>query len=297
MRAGVIERDACHTVVLELGDRWIDATRAWRDYNEFVEERTAARLNDVGCLIAAGLMTRSGYRRLTEFVQRHGRVNDYVVPGEPPFCQPLTPGKIIAIGRNYAKHAAELGNECPEEPMFFNKIPSICIGPEQAIEHPEWVGRVDYEGELALVIGRSGRNITEEEADSYIAGYTLLNDVTARALQNLDKERGYPWTRAKNMETFCPVGPVVAYRESLPWPLEVDITTRVNGEVRQHSNTRYFLFSAARLIAYVSRYVALHPGDLIATGTPEGVGELHPGDVVEVEIPQIGVLRNPVVAA
>lgn len=297
MKAAVLEADNCNAVAVELGDRWINVTRAWNDYNEHVEERTVPRLDDVGDFIREGLMTRSGYRRIAEFVQRHGRAEDYVMSATPGFCQPHWPGKIIAIGRNYAKHAAELGNEAPEEPMFFDKLPSICIGPDVPIRIPSWCGRVDYEGELAVVIGRDGKDMREEDARDYIAGYTLVNDVTARALQNQDKDRGHPWTRCKNFDTFCPVGPLVAYRDALPWPLEVDITTRVNGEVRQHSNTRNFLFSIGTLMAYVSRYVTLHAGDIIATGTPEGVGELHPGDVVEVEVPDIGILRNPVVAA
>jgi len=297
MRIGVINTSDGTTVALELGDRWIDASRAWADYHAHVEGTPAPPLRHAGDWAAAGWMNRSGYRRLTEFVQRHGRLQEYLLDGPLVFRAPVVPGKIIAIGRNYAKHAVELGNAIPEEPMFFDKLPDTIIGPDDAIRIEPWCGRVDYEGEIAVILGREGKNIAEDDAKEYVAGYTLLNDLSARDLQNQDKERGHPWTRSKNMDTFCPVGPVAVLRDALSWPLEEDVETRVNGEVRQQGNTRQFLFPVPRLIAYVSRYFTLRPGDLIATGTPEGVGPLHPGDVVEVASPGIGVLRNPVESA
>ncbi|MBI1320926.1 MAG: hypothetical protein GC168_18525 [Candidatus Hydrogenedens sp.] len=295
MRIGVINTDSGKAVALELGDRWIDASRAWKDYHTHVEGADAPPLAHAGDFAAAGWMNRSGYRRLTEFVQRHGRLEEYLLPGPHTFAAPVRPGKVIAIGRNYAKHAKEMGNEIPDEPMFFNKLPDTIIGPGEAIVKESWAGRVDFEGEIAVMIGVQGRNIAEAEAKEHVAGYTLLNDISARDLQNKDKDRGHPWTRAKNMDTFCPVGPVVVFRDALSWPFEEDIETRVNSEVRQQGNTQQFLFPIPRLIAHVSRYFTLYPGDLIATGTPEGVGPLNGGDVVEVASPGIGVLSNPVV--
>lgn len=296
MKAALLLHNEGPTVAVELGNQWIDASRAWEDYNRLVENREIAPLRDLADFIQAGLMTRSGYRRIAEFVQRHGRLQDYTLPGGLPFLQTHVPGKVLATGRNYAAHAAELGNAIPEEPLFFDKLPSTCIGPEEPIVLPGWCGMVSYEGEITIVIGKTGRNIPEEEAQEYVAGYTLLNDVTARDLQDVDKKRGYPWTRAKNFDTFCPFGPTIVYRDAFSWPLVTDIESRLNGEVRQQSSTSYFLFSIARVVAEISRYITLHPGDLIATGTPEGVGEIKPGDVVEIINSQIGVLRNPVSA-
>jgi 2-keto-4-pentenoate hydratase/2-oxohepta-3-ene-1,7-dioic acid hydratase in catechol pathway len=295
MKAACVDLEGNPVVALELGDRWINASHAWLDYNRHVEGAEATPLRDVGDFIRAGLMTRSAYRRITEFTQRHGRVEDYVLPPGLPFRQPLVPGKVLATGRNYAAHAAELGNAIPEEPLFFDKFPSTCIGPEEPIVLPMWAGMVSYEGEITIVIGKSGRNIPEEGAQEYVAGYTLLNDMTARDLQDEDKKKGYPWTRAKNFDTFCPFGPTVVYRDCFSWPLVTDIESRLNGELRQQSSTSYFLFSVARVVSYISRYVTLHPGDLIATGTPEGVGAVKPGDLVEISNSLIGTLRNPVV--
>jgi len=296
MRAALLHFNESPTPALELGAHWIDASRAWVDYNRHVEGNEVAPLADVADLIRAGLMTRSGYRRLVEFTQRHGRVDDYVLPDGLPYLQPHTPGKVLATGRNYAAHAAELGNAIPEEPLFFDKFPSTCIGPEEAIVLPGWCGKISFEGEITIVIGKTGRNIAEADAQEYVAGYTLLNDVTARDLQEVDKKRGYPWTRAKNFDTFCPFGPTIAFRDSFSWPLVTDIETRLNGEIRQQSSTSYFLFSIARVVSEISRYITLHPGDLIATGTPEGVGILSPGDVVEISNSIIGTLRNTATA-
>jgi 2-keto-4-pentenoate hydratase/2-oxohepta-3-ene-1,7-dioic acid hydratase in catechol pathway len=296
MKAALLQFNGSPTTALELGGHWIDTSRAWVDYNRHVEGNEAAPLKDVGDLIRAGLMTRSGYRRLVEFTQRHGRVDDYVLPDGLPYLQPHTPGKVLATGRNYAAHAAELGNAIPEEPLFFDKFPSTCIGPEEAIVLPGWCGKISFEGEITIVIGKTGRNITEADAQEYVAGYTLVNDVTARDLQDVDKKRGYPWTRAKNFDTFCPFGPTIVFRDAFTWPLVTDIETRLNGEIRQQSSTSYFLFSIARVVSEISRYITLHPGDLIATGTPEGVGILSPGDVVEISNSLIGTLRNTAAA-
>ncbi len=294
MKAALLRHNTLPTVAVELGDRWIDASQAWLDYNHHVENRDVPPLHDLGDFIRAGLMTRSGYRRIAEFVQRHGRTQDYVLPDGLAFLQTHVPGKVLATGRNYAAHAAELGNAVPDEPLFFDKLPSTCIGPEEAIVLPGWCGVVSFEGEITIVIGKTGRNIPEVEAQEHVAGYTLLNDVTARDLQDVDKKRGYPWTRAKNFDTFCPFGPTIVYRDAFSWPLVTDIESRLNGEVRQQSSTRHFLFSVARVVSEISRYITLHPGDLIATGTPEGVGALNAGDVVEIRNSLIGVLRNAV---
>jgi 2-keto-4-pentenoate hydratase/2-oxohepta-3-ene-1,7-dioic acid hydratase in catechol pathway len=200
------------------------------------------------------------------------------------------PTKIVCIGRNYRAHAAELGNEIPSEPLFFLKPPSSLLPASEAIVIPDGVGRVDYEGEIGLVFARDARHVREPDAWDHVASVVPLNDVTARDLQRRDSQ----WTRAKGFDTFCPVGEPVPIdrvdRDSL------EVVTRVNGRQRQHGKASDMAFSIPFLIAYVSRVMTIEAGDILATGTPEGIGPLTAGDVVEVEIPGVGVLRNPVVA-
>jgi 2-keto-4-pentenoate hydratase/2-oxohepta-3-ene-1,7-dioic acid hydratase in catechol pathway len=202
----------------------------------------------------------------------------------------LRPTKIVGIGQNYRAHAAEMGKGIPEEPLMFLKPPSAIIGDGMPIERPAGYERVDYEGELGVVIGKRARLVSRETALGHVAGFTCINDVTVRDLQKKDGQ----WARAKGFDTFCPVGPrIVAGLD----PSDLRITTRVNGAIKQDSSTSDLIFDVPTLIAFVSRYMTLEEGDLISTGTPAGVGNLNPGDVVEVEIAGIGVLRNPVIAA
>jgi len=204
---------------------------------------------------------------------------------------PVEPTKIVCIGRNYREHAKELDHPIPTEPLFFLKPPSSLIGPDDKIVRPADLSqRVDYEGELTVVIGkRCYRLRGDEDVRPYIVGYTCVNDVTARDLQNKDGQ----WTRAKGFDTFCPVGPVVA--DGLdPWS-GVRVQSRVNGELRQDGTTKDFLFPLDVLLRHISQVMTLEPGDIVATGTPAGVGPLKAGDVVEVSVEGVGMLRNPVV--
>jgi len=203
---------------------------------------------------------------------------------------PVLPSKIVCVGRNYADHAAELGNEMPSEPLLFLKPNTAVIGPGDVIRKPAICERLDHEGELAVVIKGLVRNADEETAAAAILGYTCGNDVTARDLQKADGQ----WTRAKGFDTFCPLGPWI---ETDVEAIGLDIETRVNGEVRQSGNTKDLTFTPAFLVSYISKIMTLLPGDVIMTGTPAGVGPMQPGDRVEVEIGGIGVLSNPVEAA
>ncbi|CAN5844147.1 fumarylacetoacetate hydrolase family protein [soil metagenome] len=198
------------------------------------------------------------------------------------------PSKIVCVGRNYLEHARELGNEVPERPLLFFKPPSALITNGEAIVLPRESGRVEHEGEIAVVIGRRARHVTEDQALRYVAAYAPLNDVTARDLQKTDGQ----WARAKGFDTFCPLGePVPA--EAID-PRELEVVCRVNGEERQRGRASQMAFPIPVLIAYISGIMTLEPGDVIATGTPAGVGPLQPGDRVEVEVPGLGVLSNPV---
>jgi len=201
---------------------------------------------------------------------------------------PPAPSKIVAVGRNYREHAAEFGGVAPEdEPNLFLKAPSALIRPDDAIVLPPESQRVDYEGELALVVGRRIKSWPQERWLEALAGVCCANDVTARDLQKKDKQ----YARAKSFDTFCPLGPAIVAGFD---PSDAKIETRVNGAVRQSSRTSAMVFSPSFVLAYVSRMMTLLPGDVILTGTPAGVGPLSPGDVVEVEIEGVGILRNPV---
>ena len=204
---------------------------------------------------------------------------------------PVTPSKIVCVGRNYRDHARELGNEVPTEILIFLKPPSAVIGAREAIVIPSISQRVDFEGELGVIIGKQCRNVSEkEQVRSYIRGYVCANDVTARDLQKTDGQ----WTRAKGFDTFCPLGPIVS-DEIDPWA-GVELETKVNGVRRQLGNTRDFIFSLDKVVRHISSTMTLYPGDVILTGTPAGVGPLESGDTVEVSIAGIGQLKNPVKA-
>lgn len=208
-------------------------------------------------------------------------------PEEIRLLAPVQPSKILAVGKNYAAHAREFDGEPPASPIIFMKPSTCVIGPEETIVRPRISQRVDYEGELALVVGKRARNVKPEDFAQYVLGYTILNDVTARDLQRQDGQ----WTRGKGFDTFAPIGPVITDEVD---PSHLRITTRLNGKTVQDSNTSRFLFSLGEIFAFVTRFTTLLPGDVVTTGTPEGVGGMADGDVVEVCIEGIGTLRNVV---
>jgi 2-keto-4-pentenoate hydratase/2-oxohepta-3-ene-1,7-dioic acid hydratase in catechol pathway len=214
---------------------------------------------------------------------------DQGVPlSEVKLLAPVAPSKVVCVGRNYREHAAELGNKMPDEPLLFLKAPSAIIANGDCIVRPPQSQQVEHEGELGVVIGRRAAKLTDDDDPlSYVRGYTCVNDVTARDLQRKDVQ----FTRAKSFDTFCPVGPFVVAGLD---PLNLVVTTRVNGVVKQKGRTGDMAFSVPFLIRYISNIMTLYPGDLIATGTPAGVSPMKDGDIVEVEIDGIGVLRNPV---
>jgi len=246
----------------------------------------------------------AGAETITRLLLKSPHTSDGDVEGLPsrrvdsiPLAQasllpPVEPSKIVCVGRNYREHAAELGHEVPVEPLIFFKPPSALLPSGATIRRPKISGRTDYEGELGVVIGRRCRDLhSDEDVRPYILGYTCVDDFTARDLQNKDGQ----WTRAKGFDTFCPVGPVVA-DELDPWA-GVQVETRVNGEIRQSGNTRDFIFPLDVVIRYISQVMTLEPGDLIATGTPKGVGPVVAGEVVEVTVEGVGQLQNPVADA
>jgi len=236
------------------------------------------------------------------------KITDCVIPLievriEAPIPEPKR--DLICLGLNYREHAYEFGKTTdeakaiPTHPIVFTKATTTIIGPEQSIQsHSTVTNEVDYEAELAIVVGKEGTNISKEQAYDYIFGYTIINDVTARDLQRIHKQ----WFLGKSLDTFCPMGPYLVTSDEITHPAMLEIKSRVNGELRQHSNTELLIFDIPTIIETVSKGITLKPGDIIATGTPKGVGMgfeppqfLKPGDVVEVEIETLGTLRNSVV--
>jgi 2-keto-4-pentenoate hydratase/2-oxohepta-3-ene-1,7-dioic acid hydratase in catechol pathway len=259
---------------------------------------------DVADLLGAGEWTMA---RLLDDVPRNlARLRAVLDSGPPPGGLSLAtlrvlppvprPGKIIAVGRNYREHAAEEEVGVPEAPLLFAKLPTALVGDGAAVTWSAALAtQVDYEAELAVVIGRTARNVPAEQALDFVLGYSCLNDVSARDLQVQDGQ----WTRAKSLDTFCPMGPWVVTADEIANPGQLRIRCRVNGEVRQDDSTAALVRGVAELIAYCSRSFTLEPGDVIATGTPGGVGVfrnppifLEDGDTIEVEIERIGTLRN-----
>lgn len=268
MRIGLIDSTDGPQVAIQRGEQWLAAAPAGRGLTDLLKSDTPLHTD--------------------------GRE----VRGE--LLAPITPGKIVAIGLNYKDHIREANMETPKEPLVFTKFTSSITGTNQPVIVDESrTQRVDWEVELAVVIGKTARNVSAEEALEYVFGYTIANDVSARDMQFGDGQ----WVRGKSQDTFCPVGPVIVTPDELDDPSNLRLATRVNGTTMQDSTTAELLFDIKELIAYCSENFTLEPGDLLLTGTPWGCGEfmsppqhLHPGDVVECEIEGIGVLKNPVVA-
>lgn len=229
-----------------------------------------------------------------------GMANRGVLMSEVSIAAPLRrPGKIICVGRNYAEHAKEGAAEIPDRPMLFSKFSTAVLDPGAPIVKPIETEALDYEGELAVVIGKRGRRVSEANAYDYVFGYTIMNDVTARDIQYGDKQ----WLRGKSFDTFAPMGPCITTADEIDDPHQLTIETRVNGAIRQSAHTGSMIFKIPQLIAFASNAFTLEPGDIISTGTPEGVGYfmepkglLQAGDRVQIQIEKLGVLENPVVA-
>ncbi len=233
---------------------------------------------------------------LLDHLHASGTSSTYQIDEPQELMSPITrPSKIIGLGRNYVGHAQETGLLVPDEPLFFAKAPSSIIGPGADIVYPPMVTRLDPEIELGFVIGRRAKDIPEDHAMEYVAGYTIVNDVTARDMQVRDMAEGKAWFRTKSFDTFTPMGPYLVLKDEIRDPHDLQITLRVNGELRQDSTTALCIFKIPQIIQNISTFMTLEPGDVVATGTPEGIAPLQRGDVLQCTITGLGTLVNQVV--
>ncbi|MGQ9559485.1 MAG: fumarylacetoacetate hydrolase family protein [Candidatus Oleimicrobiaceae bacterium] len=270
-------------------------THAWEIFKELKSKGRGPDFHFLQLMVEMGFFSGETFREVFTTLRRFRSLHDLRLEDGVHFQVPIArPQKILCIGRNFRAHAAEWGAEVPVEPIFFAKMPSSLLCHEGTIILPPGVGRVDHELELAVVIGKQGKNIPVSAAWEYVAGYTIANDVTARDLQRQDMEAKRPWLRSKSFDTFCPIGPYLVPSDAAPGIEQARMELRVNGQVRQQNKVGEMVFSIPELISYISRFMTLAPGDIICTGTPEGTLPLVAGDLVEAEIEGLGILRNRV---
>ena len=273
----------------------VDFSAGLQVHNLVEREQLCPMITDLLSLLESGLCNAATFRETLEFLEGHNLIDRYTVSGDVTIKPPISrPPKIVALGLNYASHAAESGRAAPEEPVIFCKAPTAVIGPEEEVVIDPKIGRVDPEVELAVIIGKRGRNVSRGQAGDFIAGYTILNDISARDMQSADFELRNPWFRSKSMDTFCPLGPCIVLPDEISPLDELDLELKVNGETKQKSNTKHLIFKVPELIEYISSMMTLEPGDIISTGTPEGIAPIKPGDVVEATIERIGTLTSHV---
>jgi 5-oxopent-3-ene-1,2,5-tricarboxylate decarboxylase / 2-hydroxyhepta-2,4-diene-1,7-dioate isomerase len=279
----------------EVDGRWLDFTKAQVAHALLEESVGLIPRTTIGHLLDRGEFEESLFLNVAAFVRKI-RLQRYLQlpPGRVLRAPVLRPGKIVALGLNYALHAKEGTLGIPSEPVLFMKPGSCVIGPGETIRIPRGIGRMDHEAELAVVIGKTATQIRKRDAWKVIAGYTVCNDVTARSLQTRDINNRHPWFRSKSFDTFAPLGPWIVTQDELPAPVRLAIECRVNGKIRQKANTKSLLFDIPTVIEYITRHITLEPGDIVSTGTPEGIGPIRHGDTVVCGIQSIGELRNPV---
>jgi 2-keto-4-pentenoate hydratase/2-oxohepta-3-ene-1,7-dioic acid hydratase in catechol pathway len=285
-----------HSLVgIEVEGVWIDYGKAAAAYNLLERNVSMMPRPTIAMLLVRGEFSVAEFRAVGLFVKKHRLLRFLRVPGAARLRAPVShPGKIIALGLNYALHVAESSFKAPKEPIIFMKAGSSVVGPGDTVRIPRGLGRMDHEVELAVVIGRRATNVPKRKAFDYVAGYTICNDVTARGIQTTDINNRHPWFRSKSYDTFTPMGPWIVTPDEITPPVHLGVQCRVNGRLRQKSNTRHLLFDIPTIIEFVSRYITLEPGDIISTGTPEGIGPIKNGDTIICHIDKIGELKNPV---
>lgn len=290
-----LHKDGSTRIGIEYHDEFYDFSQAWTLYKDLKNKGKGPELSFLQVMVEADFFHLETFQEVIFELRKVRPIDDLKLKPPVVFLPPVgRPQKILCIGRNYKEHAEELGNKVPEEPLFFSKAPSSILAHESKISLPTNVGRVDHEGEIALVISKKASHIPEKNAFDYIAGFSLINDVTAREMQKKDTAAGRPWFRSKSFDTFCPFGPFLVPKQTINDPNDLNISVKVNGELKQQSSTLKMVFGFAEIVSYLSKFCTLEPGDIIATGTPAGVGAIKAGDTVEVSVHEIGTLINQV---
>jgi len=295
MRVAQFVQSTGECIGVEMENTWMDFTKALALYSVVKNGSEGALRKNLGEWIQEGTFDIELANSVTAFVHEQ-KLEDILRLGKKAVMKaPIArPPKIVALGLNYALHAAEGEFKVPEEPIIFLKAGSSVIGPDEPIRLPRNLGRMDHEVELAVVIGKKASEVRKKDAFRYVAGYTILNDVSARELQTKDLEKRHPWFRSKSFDSFTPLGPWIVTADEITPPVHLDLQCTVNGLVRQQANTRDMVFDIPTQIEFITKYITLDPGDIISTGTPEGIGQIKHGDRVLCHIEKIGELKNPV---
>lgn len=290
MKIANIDHQGRTTIAVSDGSAgWLDFTRAFAAL-----EPDAQPASSIQALLHSGRYSEPLLRKVHDFAAARA---EFQIEGDPHFRAPFArPGQIIALARNYTAHARESTLPIPHEPIFFSKANTSVAGPGDPVILPPNLGRVEPEIELAIVVAKEASHVPAARAHDYVAGYTILNDVSAQELQAREIRESYPLFRCKSLKTFTPMGPCIVTVEEAGIEPALDMVLRVNGEARVVTNTRGLTFGVPRLIEFISGYVVLMPGDIITTGCPKAAGAICPGDEMELEVEKIGILRNPVAA-
>ena len=280
---------------IDVDGRWIDYTKALAAYRLLEQGIATMPRRTIGHLLGHGEFDDAQFRAVAGFVRKNKLGRFFALPAAVRLCAPVQrPGKIIALGLNYVLHAKEGSLPVPREPIIFMKAGSSVIGPEETVRIPRGMGRMDHEVELAVVIGKNASAVKKRNVWDVVAGFTICNDVTARSVQTQDINNRHPWFRSKSFDTFSPMGPWIVTKDECRPPVHLNVECRVNGAVRQKANTRSLIFDIPTIIEFITRTISLEPGDVISTGTPEGIGPIRHGDTMVCRIQNIGELRNPV---
>lgn len=274
---------------------WLNYTKAEAFFTLAGGHVAVERLTTIAALLETEGLDIRRLKAIVKFVDGTGLAGLLRVPRGAVLRAPLMrPRKIVALGLNYVLHAKEGSFDVPDEPILFVKVGSSVVGPGEVVRIPGNLGRMDHEVELAVVIGKRATEVPRRTASQFIAGYTIVNDVSARSLQTRDLEKRHPWFRTKSFDTFTPMGPWIVTTDEIRPPVRLNLECRVNGKVRQKANSRDLVFDIPTVIEFITKYITLDPGDVISTGTPGGIGPIRHGDTMTCSIQKIGTLTNPV---
>jgi 2-keto-4-pentenoate hydratase/2-oxohepta-3-ene-1,7-dioic acid hydratase in catechol pathway len=295
MKVAQFETGDGFCIGIEQKGKWLNYSKAEAFFTLANARAAMERLTTIALLLETEGLDPVRLREVMSFVGKTGLAQTLQVPKDAVMRAPLMrPAKIVALGLNYVLHAKEGSFEVPKEPILFVKVGSSVIGPGDVVRIPRDLGRMDHEVELAVVIGKRATEVSRKDAHQYVAGYTIVNDVSARALQTSDLEKRHPWFRTKSFDTFTPMGPWIVTSDEIRPPVRLNLECRVNGKLRQKANTRDLVFDIPSVIEFITRYITLDPGDVISTGTPGGIGPIKDGDTMTCTIEKIGALTNTV---